>query len=63
MAPRLTPAWRWTLGLLGVLVLAVSPWLWWVAPDLLWVVGPVAGVWAVWLVVLYLDWARSLRHR
>ena len=63
MPTRLTPAQRWVLGLVGLLVLVASPWLWWVDPNLLWVAGAVVAAWAVWLVVRYLDWARSLRQR
>ena len=59
----MTPALRWMFGVLGLLVLAISPWLWWVAPGLLWVAVPGVGAWGIWLVSLYLTWGRTLRQR
>ncbi len=48
------------LGLLGLLLLMVSPLLWRVNPYLLWVICPLLAVWAFWLMLEYLRWAKTL---
>lgn len=51
---------NWFLFVGGGVLIAVTPWLWWIAPTLLWVACPLVAVWSVWLVVQYLAWARTL---
>jgi hypothetical protein len=52
---------RWFLGILGLLLLAVTPYLWlygW--HGLAWIAIPLLAVWAVWLMTEYLKWAKTL---
>ncbi len=57
---RMNTATRWTLGLLGLLVLLVSPWAWQANPAWLFIIVPALAVWAFWLMLEYLRWAKSL---
>jgi hypothetical protein len=51
---------RWTLGGMGLLLVAVTPYLWFVNKSLLWIACPLLIAWAVWLMLEYLKWARGL---
>jgi hypothetical protein len=51
---------KWVLGLAGLPLIAVTPFLWWWAPLLLWLACPLVLAWALWLVVEYLRWADTL---
>ncbi len=51
---------KWVIGLLGAILLAVTPYFWWINPTLLWVAIPLLCAWSAWLMLEYLRWARSL---
>jgi hypothetical protein len=51
---------KWVLGILGALLIAVTPYFWWINPGLLWVCIPLIGIWSAWLMMEYLRWARTL---
>jgi Flp pilus assembly protein TadB len=48
------------ISLLLLAALAAGPWLWQLNPLWVALVVPLAGAWAIWLVVEYLRWARRL---
>jgi hypothetical protein len=48
------------LGLLGMLLVAITPYLWFVKPMLLWIACPLICIWAFWLMMEYLRWAKTL---
>ena len=54
---------RWAVGVAGLPLIAVTPYLWWWAPHLLWVAVAAVVAWAVWLTLEYLRWARTLGKR
>jgi hypothetical protein len=51
------------LGILGLILLAITPYFWFVNPTLLWIACPLLCVWAFWLMMEYLRWARSLSNK
>jgi hypothetical protein len=51
---------RWIAGVLGLLLFGVSPYLWFVNPNLLWITCPLVCIWAFWLMLEYLRWAKTL---
>jgi hypothetical protein len=52
---------RWSLGGLGLVLLAVAPYLWlYGRTGLLWLACPLIIAWAVWLMLEYLKWAKTL---
>jgi hypothetical protein len=51
------------LAFAGLPLIAVAPWLWMSGPRLLLAVVPLIAIWAVWLVIEYLRWARTLGRR
>ena len=55
--------WKPPLAVAGLPLVGVTPYLWWWAPGLLFVACPLVMAWAVWLVVEYLRWARTLGRR
>jgi hypothetical protein len=56
----MNPAMKWILGVLGLLLLMASPYVWKANPVVLWVIIPLLCVWAFWLMMEYLRWAKSL---
>jgi hypothetical protein len=55
------PMWlKILISLLLLAALTAGPWLWQLSPAWVALLVPVAGVWAIWLVVEYLRWARGL---
>jgi hypothetical protein len=51
---------RLALGILGLMLVAGSPYLWFVKPELLWITCPLILIWAFWLMIEYLRWAKTL---
>jgi len=51
---------KWVLGFAGLPLIAVTPFLWWWAPWLLWLACPLVLAWALWLTIEYLNWAGTL---
>ena len=56
----MNPSLKWTLGLLGLILIAGTPYLWFVRAELLWIACPLIGIWAFWLMLEYLRWAKTL---
>jgi purine-cytosine permease-like protein len=54
---------RWMIGLIGLGLLAVSPYLWQININFLWLILPMLGAWAIWLVIEYLRWTETLSRR
>jgi len=48
------------ISILAVPVIAVLPRVWRWSPAVAWLFGLAICVWSVWLMVLYLKWARQL---
>jgi hypothetical protein len=48
------------LGVLGLILLAFTPYFWFGHAKLLWIACPLLCAWAFWLVWEYLDWAKKL---
>lgn len=48
------------ISLLCLALVTASPWLWQANPLWVAVLMPVVAVWSIWLVVVYLKWARGL---
>jgi uncharacterized RDD family membrane protein YckC len=48
------------IGVIGVGLLGVSPYLWQINLNFLWLIVPMLGAWAIWLVIEYLRWAETL---
>jgi hypothetical protein len=57
---EMNPALKWILGLLGLALLMASPYVWKANPILLWLIIPLLGAWAFWLMMEYLRWAKTL---
>jgi MFS superfamily sulfate permease-like transporter len=57
---EMNPALKWILGLLGLALLMASPYVWKASPILLWLIIPLLGAWAFWLMMEYLRWAKTL---
>jgi hypothetical protein len=51
---------KWTLGAMGLLLAGVTPYLWFYKPALLLVACPLVLIWAIWLMIEYLQWAKTL---
>jgi hypothetical protein len=54
---------KWVLAIAGLPLIGVTPFLWSWVPGLLWLACPLILVWAFWLVIEYLTWARTLGKR
>jgi len=61
--PGMNSALRWFFGVLGIALVAVTPYLWFVNPALLWIACPLLAAWAFWLMLEYLRWAETLRKK
>jgi protein-S-isoprenylcysteine O-methyltransferase Ste14 len=48
------------VSLLALVTVGALPWLWRWSPAAAWLFALAIGVWCVWLMVLYLKWARAL---
>jgi hypothetical protein len=53
-------AWRAGIAVAGVVLLGVLPWIWQEEPVVAYLLLLPLAVWAVWLMVEYLRWARRL---
>ena len=51
------------IGVIGVGLLGVSPYLWQISLNFLWLIIPILGAWAIWLVIQYLRWAETLNRK
>jgi hypothetical protein len=51
---------KWAIGAAGLLLFGATPYLWFYKPALLFVACPLVLVWAVWLMLEYLQWAKTL---
>ncbi len=60
---RMHSALRLMTGLIGLGLLAVSPYLWQISLSFLWLIIPMLGAWAIWLVIEYLRWAETLSRK
>jgi hypothetical protein len=63
MFMRMHSALRWMIGVIGVGLLAVSPYLWQINLNFLWLIVPMLGAWGIWLVIEYLRWAETLSRK
>jgi hypothetical protein len=52
--------WKVVIAGLGVILVALLPWIWEVHPVVAYLLLLPVLVWAVWLMVEYLQWARRL---
>jgi glucan phosphoethanolaminetransferase (alkaline phosphatase superfamily) len=48
------------VSLLALATVGALPWLWRWSPAVVWLCALVISAWCVWLMVLYLKWARTL---
>ena len=48
------------LGIMGLILLAITPYFWFGNRGLLWIAIPLLCVWAFWLMLEYLNWAKTL---
>jgi hypothetical protein len=55
------PILRIMLAVLGLILLTTLPWIWQWKPILLLPCALILIAWCVWLVLMYLNWARQLR--
>jgi hypothetical protein len=60
---RMHAALRWMIGVGGLCLLGASPHLWQTNLNFLWLIIPVLGAWAIWLVIEYLRWAEALSKK
>jgi hypothetical protein len=60
---RINSAMRWVMGVMGFALLGVSPYLWQIDLNFLWLIVPMLGAWAFWLVTEYLRWAEQLGRK
>lgn len=52
---------RWFLGVLGLVLVGITPYLWlYKHTELLLLSIPLILIWAFWLMLEYLRWAKSL---
>jgi hypothetical protein len=63
MFMRMNSSLRLMIGVIGVGLLAVSPYLWQINLKFLWLIIPMLGAWAIWLVIEYLRWADALSRK
>jgi hypothetical protein len=63
MFMRMNSSLRLMIGVIGVGLLAVSPYLWQINLKFLWLIIPMLGAWAIWLVIEYLRWADTLSRK
>ena len=56
----MNPALKWILGVLGLMLMMASPYVWKLDPILLWLIIPLLCAWALWLMLEYLRWTKSL---
>jgi hypothetical protein len=54
---------KWVFGILGTLLLAASPYLWNVSTLLFALAVILVCIWAFWLMMEYLRWARTLGRK
>ena len=63
MFMRMHSALRSMIGVIGLGLLGVSPYLWQINLNFLWLIVPMLGAWAIWLVNEYLRWAETLSRK
>ncbi len=63
MIMQMTFALRWVIAVMGLALLGASPYLWQIDLNFLWLIVPILGAWAFWLVVEYLRWAETLGRK
>jgi hypothetical protein len=54
---------RWVFGIMGLVLVGVTPHLWFINPDLLWIAIPLLCMWAFWLMLEYLSWAKTMGRK
>jgi hypothetical protein len=57
---RMSDRWKIGIAVVGVILVALLPWIWEVHPVVAYLLLLPLSVWAIWLMVEYLHWAERL---